>query len=137
MKKYILSFIFLLIGTVLFSQNKASNTPVIVLKVPLGKAVEVENVTILFKEILEDSRCPQGTTCVWQGRARVLVEVSNNGLPPINKEIIIGTSLQNESLDNLLFSDENLKIRALQLNPYPNVADTVNNKDYFLLIRKD
>jgi hypothetical protein len=137
MKKYITSLVFVLICTVLFSQNKEGKTPIIVLKVPLGKAVVVDNVTILFKEILEDSRCPKGTTCVWQGRVRLLVEVSNNGLAAVDKEIILGASLQSESIDTELFSNENIKINALNLTPYPDVADTSGNKDYFLLIRKD
>ena len=30
-----------------------------------------ENLAITFKSVLEDSRCPTGAECVWEGNARV------------------------------------------------------------------
>ena len=34
---------------------------------------------IKFIDMLDDSRCPKDTTCVWAGNARVSVQVSKNG----------------------------------------------------------
>jgi hypothetical protein len=37
---------------------------------------------VRYVELLEDSRCPAGVTCVWAGRARVRIEVQRgNGRP--------------------------------------------------------
>ena len=36
-------------------------------------------VKIRFIDLLDDSRCPKGTTCVWAGNARISVQVSKNG----------------------------------------------------------
>ena len=34
-----------------------------------------ENLEIKFKEVLEDSRCPEGAVCVWEGRVRCLIKL--------------------------------------------------------------
>ena len=34
-----------------------------------------ENLQIRIKEILEDSRCPDGVMCVWEGQVRMEVEI--------------------------------------------------------------
>lgn len=33
--------------------------------------------TVKFVSLLEDSRCPEGTNCVWAGNARIKIEVWN------------------------------------------------------------
>ena len=35
-----------------------------------------ENLKIEFVEVTEDSRCPKGVTCVWEGRVSCLVEIT-------------------------------------------------------------
>ncbi|MFC2039159.1 hypothetical protein ACFLUG_05265 [Chloroflexota bacterium] len=37
-------------------------------------AIAGENLEIEFLEVIEDSRCPKDVTCVWEGRARCLVQ---------------------------------------------------------------
>lgn len=34
------------------------------------------NLTIKFVSLIEDSRCPEGTNCVWAGNAKIKIEVS-------------------------------------------------------------
>ena len=35
-----------------------------------------ENLKIEFIEVTEDSRCPKGVTCIWEGRVSCLVEIT-------------------------------------------------------------
>ena len=37
------------------------------------------NLTVKFVSLVEDSRCPIGTNCIWAGNAKIKVEVSNRG----------------------------------------------------------
>lgn len=39
---------------------------------------------------LEDSRCPEGRQCVWEGHAIAMVQVSRDGVPPA--ALVIGTA---------------------------------------------
>lgn len=40
---------------------------------PLGRAIPMagKNYSIIFEKVLEDSRCPTGVTCIWEGNARI------------------------------------------------------------------
>ncbi|MGC8777532.1 MAG: hypothetical protein ACP5Q4_02530, partial [Candidatus Caldatribacteriaceae bacterium] len=48
---------------------------------PLGKRVLLrgEDLSITFQEVLEDSRCPLGVTCFWEGRVVFTVVVEEQG----------------------------------------------------------
>jgi hypothetical protein len=41
----------------------------------LGQTIQVGSLRIRFQGVIEDSRCPEDVTCVWQGRVTVAIEV--------------------------------------------------------------
>ena len=47
--------------------------------VPLGKAVVAGPLTVVPLEVVEDSRCPIDTQCVWEGRVIVRAEIAAPG----------------------------------------------------------
>ena len=50
--------------------------------VRIGKEAVVKSsggLKIKFLEVTEDSRCPEGTNCIWAGVARVKVQLRRNG----------------------------------------------------------
>ena len=57
---------------------QSSQPPQIAIRVPLGESVDVDGIKVSFNEIREDSRCPRYTTCVWEGRARVIIQVTDD-----------------------------------------------------------
>lgn len=97
-------------------------------KVKLGEVahLENENLTISITEILEDSRCPVGTNCVWEGQVRAAIKVEIEGRV-FNKEIIYRSGrdmpLKVEDYSIRFFGlseskqiDEDLKIKSLVFN---------------------
>lgn len=46
-------------------------------RITLGEAVQIDGTAVRFDAIEEDSRCPENTTCVWEGRARVRLAVAS------------------------------------------------------------
>ena len=38
-----------------------------------------ENLEVRFKEVIEDSRCPRGVTCIWAGRVSCVIELAHTG----------------------------------------------------------
>ena len=62
--------------------EKLSTDPLIVnlkeeFKLPVGKSASIPSAKILFtfKSVLQDSRCPRGVECFWEGEAIILVNV--------------------------------------------------------------
>ena len=43
------------------------------------KSVPSAGFKIKFAEMVEDSRCPVGTTCIWAGNAKVKIEIRGRG----------------------------------------------------------
>lgn len=133
MKKSILIFL-LLVSAFSFSQENSVESPLIAIKIPLGETIQIENHTITFKEVLEDSRCPIGVNCVWAGRAKISVEISNEKNEVIEKNLIFGEARQGESNDMVLFNENGNQVIGLKLNPHPNSNESAEDRSYVLLV---
>ncbi|HTH50959.1 MAG TPA: hypothetical protein VL501_03440, partial [Pyrinomonadaceae bacterium] len=66
--------IFICLTAVSYATAKGSQT----VSLRLGQQkVLTGRVTVNFVEIVEDSRCPEGTECIWAGNAKVKIAVSH------------------------------------------------------------
>lgn len=135
--KKLLFILFFFFSTGVFSQEEQVESPKIAIKIALGESIVLENHSIKFVEVLEDSRCPENTTCIWAGRARVLVEVSEKEKESFVKTLIFGKVNQGESDDKELFSNNDSKIIGLTLNPYPNSDEAIEGAPYVLLVYQE
>lgn len=118
-----------------YSQEETLNTPQIGIKIAEGEAVEIDGVTVFFKVILEDSRCPKGLNCIWAGRARILVDVTSASGETTEKVIILGEVKPGEDKNRAVYSSNEMKITALMLYPYPD-SSVKEVLPKFLLVRK-
>ena len=78
MKGLILSLMILLAAGVLpAAAGKAGET----LRVQINKEKRFvkSKLRVRFVELVEDSRCPTDTNCVWAGNAKIKIRVSKNG----------------------------------------------------------
>ena len=82
--------------------------------VPLGKTITQEGVSITLVAVLEDSRCPRNTTCIWAGKAVVKILVSVAAQAP--KELTV--VFQNQSKTSIT-TTKDIVFTALKLLPYP------------------
>ena len=48
-------------------------------KVQINHETPYKGIKIKFVDLIEDSRCPTDTTCVWAGNAKISVQLSKNG----------------------------------------------------------
>jgi len=100
----------------------------------VGQIAELksEGITLQFEGIQEDSRCPKGATCFWQGRVRSILNISDNG---ISSQIV----LTDQGL-----SDQNGKNTYKQyeftshVQPYPELGKKISKEDYrlYLTVKK-
>jgi len=130
MKK--IAFLFcLLCSTVIFAQDEPVEVPQIGIKIPLGDTVSIGDLYINFSEVIEDSRCPIGVTCIWAGRAKVKIEVSDDGMTVDHQFLTFG-----ENSENIIFQVDGYRVKGMTLSPHPS-ADDGGERDYSLLIYKE
>jgi hypothetical protein len=91
-------------------------------KIKLGQTLEFQgtDLSITFEELLEDSRCPEGATCVWAGNGRVSIKLNE-------LQAEINTYLDPKSID---LSDYEIKL--LSLSPYPEINNEIEPEEYIL-----
>lgn len=124
-------FIFLFfVSSLGFSQN-TPDTEYFFSSLAPGQTFTLEGKSLKFKEVISDSRCPKGTTCIWAGEAKVLVEVFQNGKRLEEKIISLGES---GNLPGNLFGDESYNISKFSLAPYPEISGKIPASDYRLML---
>jgi hypothetical protein len=133
MKKIVL-LIILLTTTGLQAQEEVAKAPRILIRIPFGQTANIDGVQITFAEVLEDSRCPAKVTCVWEGRAKVKVLITEEGLETVEKAVIFGKALGDESKDKVLYECNDFILKAIQLVPYPQ--EPTDRLNYIVLVDK-
>jgi hypothetical protein len=86
-----------------------------------------EGLYITFKDVVEDSRCPVGYMCFWEGNGAVLliIEKRNNGILIDT----LNTTLEPHALNYL-----NYKISLKKLKPYPVADSLILKKNYIVTL---
>lgn len=133
MKKAIWLFAFLFYGIIFSQEGGPIDVPKIVVKIPLGETVRLDDVAITFVKVIEDSRCPKNVTCIWQGRIIVQVAVKREGELIQNKELLLGKTKHGEQGTTIIYSTEDLLLNVVSVNPYPDIEDT-GDRNYVLLV---
>jgi hypothetical protein len=88
---------------------------------------EQGKLTLHFREVLEDSRCPDGVVCIWEGNGKILVSVSQEGKEPL--EVTLNTSGKEGMSKEAVAFDYLIKLDSL--DPYPTViVKQPNLEDY-------
>ena len=85
----------------------------------LGKTVTVGSVTITPQSVVEDSRCPTGVQCVWEGRVRLSVQIED-GSGSHTVELTLGEA-QTVGAVSLTLTD---------VSPYPEEGTEIQDADY-------
>ena len=137
MKRSIL-LIVIFITSFSFSQDstktRKAETPIITSKVYLGKSIVVENYEIEFIEVLQDSRCPKGVSCIWAGEVVILVDLFEDGKKVERKKITLNPKIELQNrIGNLFFLDK-LSLSVQNVLPYPTAKAKKQSNAYYLLL---
>lgn len=130
--KQLLFITFIFIPLSFFAQSETALTPKIAFKIDKGESVKLHDMTIKFADVIEDSRCPKYTNCIWAGRAIVQLEITDKAGKLQDKTIILGETKGDESADKTLYRTNEYVIEAVGLNPYPE--DGKETTPYTLLV---
>ena len=102
--------------------------------IDLEESVQIGEMVIQFKEVLEDSRCPIGVECVWEGRVRAMVAVSGDGMTTSEKEIIFGKTRPGEPTSKVIGSTQNVTVTATSISPERTADMDAANTAYKMLV---
>lgn len=95
-----------------------------------GDQLYFGNKAVKFKEVISDSRCPEGVTCIWAGEIKVLVEFYEDGKFKGDK-IITGTNISIAEFFNV----KDLEISGMVVSPYPKVNEKISPGEYSLKLQ--
>lgn len=96
--------------------------------------IKGEKLSVQFSSVQNESRCPTGVQCVWEGNAAISIQVSKKRKKPVQAILNTNTAIQPNELVYKKY-----KIKLLGLNPYPRIDEKIEAKDYeaAMIVTKD
>ena len=139
MKKlvFLLSMIVFPFGKSIAQDTIQLVSPKKLLKIKLGEKIAFGNQFLKFEKVIEDSRCPKGSQCFWEGQAIAIVQLFDNDSVVSDQKLIFGTKGISPKQPKAIFSTDNKTVFAYQLSPYPEQNMVIEDKMYCLDIRID
>lgn len=105
-------------------------------KITQTNCVKKKGYRLKVKEIISDSRCPEGVNCVWAGEIKVLVSVYKNKKFVEDAALDISPKSLQENKDWFLkylpLGKRNIK--SISVLPYPKEGVPKNLKEYYIAI---
>jgi predicted Zn-ribbon and HTH transcriptional regulator len=131
-----LLLIFLVVFSTLSFAQKAEKENIKYLKITQKKCVKKKGYQMVLKEVVNDSRCPEGVNCIWAGEVQVVVSVYQNRKFIQDKTITLSTVYNQENIDwfSGYLPSSQKKIKSIGVVPYPKDGVTVNPEDYYIKI---
>ncbi|AKG52743.1 hypothetical protein DGWBC_0051 [Dehalogenimonas sp. WBC-2] len=87
-----------------------------------------EDIAITFNKVLNDSRCPVGATCIWEGQVQCLISIKLDG----KTEQLTLTQSGSDTAASQIYDKYRLEFNV---KPYPKLNDTINSSEYVLELK--
>jgi hypothetical protein len=131
--KNILIAVLLVFSVSLFAQTGQNSSFV---KITQKKCLKNKGTKLILKEVVSDSRCPEGVNCIWAGEAKVVVSVYEGKNFIKNEELVI--SGKNHQINKEWFvkylSPRQKNITSINVVPYPKEGVKINPTAYYIKI---
>jgi hypothetical protein len=96
------------------------------LDLPVGRSARNGDFELSFDAVLEDSRCPAGVQCVWEGNASIRLTLSSGGRSE--------SAVVNSAVDPRQAAFFGYTIGLRDLTPYPVAAQPTDRSRYVATI---
>jgi hypothetical protein len=97
------------------------------------KCIPRKGFHLQLKSVFDDSRCPEGTNCVWAGEVSAIINVFNNKKIVEEKTIVFNFKKLEEN-KKWFQNYYSKKIKDIQVLPYPKEGVEIKSKNYFIQI---
>lgn len=89
----------------------------------VGDAVQVDGYSLRYVDLVEDSRCPEGTTCVWSGRAKVRLAAASPDSVEASQVLTLpyGTMTEDET-DTWTLGEVMIELKDVRPMPGPEAS---------------
>ena len=123
----------LLLLTLLFNISFFAQTPI---KITPKKCIAKKGYYLKLKNVFDDSRCPEGTTCIWAGEVSATIEVYKDKQFIEEKTLLLNSKNKEENIKWLLnyLPENSKKIKWISVLPYPKEGIVVKQKKQFISI---
>jgi len=121
MKGLILSLLMVLALSVM-PADAAKKGETVRVQINKEKRTAKGKVSIRFTDLVEDSRCPTDTNCVWAGNAKIKIRVSGYGR---SQELTLDTNGPHQGA-----TAEGYSIKLVSLTPAPRSNVRINRNGY-------
>jgi len=129
MKKLLMLCICLVMFIACAKNKEPENFPQVVeLQQRASKKVNGD-LSIRFTAVLEDSRCPTGVQCAWDGNAEIMLELSGGDLETAH--LNTGPQFPRTEIYN------GYTITLQELKPYPAEGESIEESDYTAVLSID
>lgn len=101
---------------------------------PFGKTalLKDKDLRLTFSEVLEDSRCPLYSNCIWEGQVRIKIEVENFG-----EKAALEFTRRGKENEPLVQKVKGFQVKLLMVVPYPEAGKTVKQESYSVKLLVD
>ena len=93
-----------------------------------GALIQSENLKIEFEDVIEDSRCPTGVVCIWQGRVSCVINITDTDSP--YKMVLTEPGLTDQPNKEIY---KNYQF-TFHVQPYPEAGKQIAKDEYRLLL---
>jgi len=87
-----------------------------------GQTIVDRDISIKFQGVGEDSRCPTGVECVWEGNAEIFLQIAS---PDSTTVYYLNTTLEPK-----VITHGDYQVELVQVSPYPIEGETISIEDY-------
>lgn len=132
--RYFAIALFLSVALVACDDDPTSVTPALDKEIPVEVDERVlfdeEGFAIHFREVVNDSRCPKGLTCVWAGNAKIRIEVESLLRSAPTRTFELNTYLEPQQASYAGYT-----IHLISLAPYPHVDKDIEPGAYEVTLK--
>ncbi len=98
------------------------------------KRIEKNELQLILKSVTNDSRCPEGTNCIWAGDVTIEIQVVENLKILETKTMVISTKNLKGNIAWLSKFYPTQKINTIQVLPHPKSEVVINPKEYYIKV---
>lgn len=134
MKKSLL-FISMLIGSLVLAQSPKAQK-IKYLTIDQKVCANKKGIQLVLKEVINDSRCPEGVSCIWAGEVTAIVSVykDSNVVEETTMVLSLKSAEDNKKWFASYLSSKQKNIKSIAVVPYPKKGVRINSKDYYIKI---
>ena len=92
-----------------------------------GESAIAGSLSLTFVDVEEDSRCPAGAVCIWEGNARIVVRLARD-----DKQILADF---NSTVGARVVTFEGYTIELKDVAPYPTVDSQIDKQQYIVRLK--